>query len=235
MPGPETQRFPNASKSWLVTKETFLSEAKAAFAGTRVNITNHGRPYLGAAIGTNDFVSTYVKTKVKEWISYIDQLGLIAKTQPHAAFSALTHGLSSKWTYLSRTIPDIYDLLLPLDNAIRSKLIPELTGRPPPNDLEFNLFSIPARLGGLGINIPSKTADKEFTSSLQVTSPICQNILLQCNSYSVPHEERELILGMYDVTSIATIHYSKQNGRQKPALLQSEVALDAVYASRDAR
>ena len=182
--GPLFGYFPNASKSWLVTKETFLSEAKAAFAGTRVNITNHGRPYLGAAIGTNDFVSTYVKTKVKEWISYIDQLALIAKTQPHAAFSALTHGLSSKWTYLSRTIPDIYDLLLPLDNAIRSKLIPELTGRPPPNDLEFNLFSIPARLGGLGINIPSKTADKEFTSSLQVTSPICQNILLQCNSYT---------------------------------------------------
>ena len=53
--------------------------------------------------------------------------------------------------------------------------------------------------------------------------------------YSVPHEERELMLGMYDVTSIATIHYSKQNGRQKPALLQSEVALVSVYASTDAR
>ena len=43
------------------------------------------------------------------------------------------------------------------------------------------------------------------------------------------------MLGMYDVTSIATIHYSRQNGRQKPDLLQSEVALDAVYASTDAR
>ena len=43
------------------------------------------------------------------------------------------------------------------------------------------------------------------------------------------------MLGMYDVTSIATIHCTKQNGRQKPALLQSEVALVAVYASRDAR
>ena len=49
--------------------------------------------------------------------------------------------------------------------------------------------------------------------------------------YSVSHEERELMLGMYDVTSIVTIrtctnvHCSKQNGRQKPALLQSEVAL----------
>ena len=53
--------------------------------------------------------------------------------------------------------------------------------------------------------------------------------------YSVPHEEKEIMLGMYDVTSIATIRCTKQNGRQKPALLQSEVALVAVYASRDAR
>ena len=53
--------------------------------------------------------------------------------------------------------------------------------------------------------------------------------------FCVPYEEKEIMLGMYDVTSIATIHCTKQNGRQKPALLQSEVALVAVYASRDAR
>ena len=53
--------------------------------------------------------------------------------------------------------------------------------------------------------------------------------------YSVPHEESELMLGMYDVTSIATIHWTWQNGHQKPAFSQSEVALVAVYASRDAR
>ena len=30
----------------------------------------------------------------------------IASTQPHAAFAALIHGLSSKWTYLCHTMPD---------------------------------------------------------------------------------------------------------------------------------
>ena len=44
--------------------------------------------------------------------------------------------------------------------------------------------------------------------------------------------EKEIMLGMYDVTSIDC---TKQNGHQKSALLQSEVALVAVYASRDAR
>ena len=65
----------------------------------------------------------------------------------------------------------------------------------------------------------------------------CKNVFVvnYVFNYSVPHEEKEIMLGMYDVTSIATIHCTKQNGRQKPALLQSEVALVAVYASRDAR
>lgn len=31
----------------------------------------------------------------------------IATSQPHAAFSALTHGLLSKWSYLSRVVPDV--------------------------------------------------------------------------------------------------------------------------------
>ena len=181
--GPMFGYFPNASKSWLVTKHTSLSDANAAFAGTGVNITPHGRPYLGTAIGTSDYVSSHVKTKVQEWSSYIQQLALIAKSQPHASFSAFTHGLSSKWTYISRTTPDINDLLLPLDNSIRSILLPELTGRPPPNDLECNLFALPARLGGLGIKIPSKASDYEFKSSLRVTDPLCQNILLQQNIY----------------------------------------------------
>ena len=32
--------------------------------------------------------------------------------------------------------------------------------------------------------------------------------LLRAVAYSVPHEESELMLGMYDVTSIVTIHFT---------------------------
>ncbi len=41
-------------------------------------------------------------------------------------------------------------MLSPIDDAIRSDLIPALTGRPPPNDIQCKLFALPARLGGLG-------------------------------------------------------------------------------------
>lgn len=76
----------------------------------------------------------------------------IAKSQPHTALAALTHGMLSRWTYLSCVYPDIVDELSPLDNVLRSKLLRALTltGRPPPSDLKFALFAHPARLGGLG-------------------------------------------------------------------------------------
>ena len=90
----------------------------------------------------------------------------------------------SKWTYLCRTVPDISNLLEPLDDALRTKLIPALTGRPPPNDLECTLFAMPARMGGLGITIPSKQADREHQSSLLITSALQEHILMQNEVYS---------------------------------------------------
>ena len=155
--GPAFGYFVNASKTWLVTKDNHLENATNIFAGSGVNITSDGRPYLGAAIGSEKFVEEYVKSKVESWMSNTTLLSEIAKSQPQAAFSALMHGLLSKWTYFSRVVPNISHLLEPLNNIIQSNLIP-LTGRPPLNDLECSLFVLPVRLGGLGIRLPSKNA-----------------------------------------------------------------------------
>ena len=143
----------------------------------------NGRPYLGAAIGTSEYVEEYVNSKVNEWISCLNTLSDIAKSQPQATFSAITHGLQNKWTYLSRVMPDISHLLLPLDNALRTNLLPAVTGHPAPNDLECELFALPARHGELGIHIPSKVADRELLSSQKITSTLSDHILSQDNEY----------------------------------------------------
>ena len=74
-------------------------------------------------------------------------------------------------------------MLTPLDHALFSVLLPALTGRPPPSELERKLFALPARLGGLGINMPSKTATQVFHSSQLVTSTLCEHILSQDLEY----------------------------------------------------
>ena len=137
--------------TWLVTKEEFKLEAEEVFADTSVQITVEGRPHLGAPLGCTAYVSQFVCQKVQQWSTELRALSEIASIQPHAAFAALTHGLSSKWSYVTRTTPSIGHLLQPLDAILRSTLIPNLTGRPPPNYIDLRLFALPFRLGGLGI------------------------------------------------------------------------------------
>ena len=168
--------FVNPSKTWLVIKDRYYEEASRSFAGSGINISTKGRPYLGAAIGSQEFVEEYVNAKVQSWSSSITLLSETAKSQPHAAFSAVTHGLLSKWTYLSRVTPNIGHLLAPLDTVLRNVLLPGIMGRPPPNDLECDLFALPAWHRELGIKIASKNANRELQSSLLITSPPTKHI-----------------------------------------------------------
>ena len=125
----------------------------------------------------------YVRLQVREWSSSVILLSEIAKSQLHVAFAALTHGLLSKWTYISLVIPNIGDELCPLDDVLKSVLLPALTGRPPPGDLESASFALPAQLGGLEIRIPSKAADDKVQPSLLVTSSLKDHILRQDREY----------------------------------------------------
>ena len=72
--------FPNAFKTWLVTKERLHDDAVSIFTNTGVSVTPNGRPYLGAAIGSQEYVTGQVKSKVNEWISNIQCLATIAVT-----------------------------------------------------------------------------------------------------------------------------------------------------------
>ena len=76
-----------------------VSAAEEIFAGAGVNMTCEGRPYLGSPLRTEDYVN---ENKVEVWSSELTLLSSIALGQPHAAFAAYTHGLQSKWSFLSR-------------------------------------------------------------------------------------------------------------------------------------
>ena len=68
-----------------------------------------------------------------------------------------------------RTIPDISDLLEPLEKEIRENLIPAICGRKV-NDIERNLLALPARLGGMGIINPVESGNYEYESSCELTA-----------------------------------------------------------------
>ena len=84
---------------------------------------------------------------------------------------------------MSRVIPDITNVLVPLDEYMNSTLLAAITGRSPSSDLERVLFALPAHFGGLGINLPSKTTSNERQASLLVTSSLKNDILMQDSEY----------------------------------------------------
>ena len=112
------------------------------------------------------------------WISEITKLAEFAVTQPQASYAAYTFGLKHRWTYFLRTLPEIQDLLEPLESAISRVLIPAITDRQC-GQLDRDILALPVRLGGLGIANPSSDANFDYTSSVKVTAPLVEQIVSQ--------------------------------------------------------
>ena len=111
-------------------------------------------------------------------------LSSFAITQPHAAYSAFTHGLVSKWLFVARTIPNVDDLFHPLEDCIRHSFIPTVTGHLPPSDLDRDFLALPTRIGGMGIINPIRMCAFEFTASNKVTKPLQSLLLSQTSTFS---------------------------------------------------
>ena len=73
-------------------------------------------------------VHDFIDSQVSQWADEVLTLAKFAATQPHAAHTAFTYSLSSKWTYLMRACRGVKSHFEPLDMAIRTQLLHDLTG-----------------------------------------------------------------------------------------------------------
>ena len=168
--------FANPSKSWLLVKPSLLATAKSLFADTNINITSNSCRYLGSPIGSDEFVNEYTINTVSEWVNQLDKLSTIAKTQPDAAYSVLSYGFLSKFTYLFRTTPIAPMLVQPLETIIRCKLIPTLSGQAGVNVTTRSILSHTVRLGGLGIRDPITESAQQYNDPIFILSPLINAI-----------------------------------------------------------
>ena len=86
------------------------------------------------------------------------------------------HSLQHKWLYLLRLVGDVSSLLQPIEDVIHHRVIPAIIGKQNMSDAERRLFSLPTKLGGLGIGIPLEHTEQEFSNSVTVTKPLIQSI-----------------------------------------------------------
>ena len=76
---------------------------------TCVQVISSGYTYLGAALGSTSFITSFTQQHVNECIQGVSQLSLYAVTQPHASYVAFAHGYMFKWNYnfaLLKIFPD---------------------------------------------------------------------------------------------------------------------------------
>ena len=121
--GPLYGYFPNGSQTHILTKLEHAEMAREVLQGTGVTISAEGRRYLGGVMGTTPVMLQFVERKVQEWTEEVKVLSEFAITQPHAAYAAFTHGLSSRWNYLLRVtiweaLSTTSELLEPLEAVI---------------------------------------------------------------------------------------------------------------------
>lgn len=113
--GPYMGYYAKASKSWLIVKGQYYEIAKIVFENSGLNITTEGRKHLGAVVGSTSYKNSFINSLIDDWIKELQVLSEIARTEPHAAYSAFIHGLQHSYTYFMRTIQDISIPLKRLD------------------------------------------------------------------------------------------------------------------------
>ena len=113
----------------------------------------------------------------------MEELSKIAQSEPQAALSCYSKSISHRWKYIQRTIPDIGHLFLPLENTIRNTFIPAIIGRNISDNFR-KIFSLPVRLGGMGIEDPSETSQAEYTASKEITENLTSIIYRQDDDFT---------------------------------------------------
>ena len=158
----------------------------------------------------------FVETKISNWIKDVENLAEIAAEEPQAAFVAFNVGMSNRWSFLQRTLQGIAELFKPLEDAIRNKLIPAIVGREVSNT-ERKMISLPYRYGGLGIQIPNETADREFESSSQITKELTRLITSQAMDFDT-----------YDQAYMRTTKLQLKNDRKQQLKQESQAIIDVL-------
>jgi len=114
---------------FITSERWFLCWGTDLFQGTGVSIFSDGQRYLGFAIGSDNFVKSFILNLVQ-----------IAKSQPHAAFLHIFMALRASRPFCVTPIsPSISHLFTDLDTLINTRLLPLLTEKPPTN-FQWKMF-----------------------------------------------------------------------------------------------
>ena len=166
--GPAFGYYPEPSKSYLLVNDRHRIEAERLFGALGVQIVA-GHRFLGGYLGDHAGCEHCVSDKVRLWVTNLLSLTKVAVKEPQATYAVLTKSFQNEWTFLQRVVAGCDQAFRDLEYTLFSQFLPVLFGcEITPS--EHQLFSLPTRLGGLGILDPTTSASRFYQASVHATS-----------------------------------------------------------------
>ena len=160
----------------LVVESASRSSAEQLFGPLGVKIVCDHRFLGGSLVALWLEARSFVLGKIHQWALDIKNLSRVAISQPQTAYSALVKSLQQEWIYLCRVVLDCCSLFAELEETLLSSFLPVMFGCEI-SSLEQRLFSLPLRLGGLGLDLPTVSANSLNAASRYATEVIVSAII----------------------------------------------------------
>ena len=129
--GPHFGYFPEPEKSFAICPLATEVEVKAAFEAEGMTVkTCRGHRYVGGYVGSLAMRNRWIEPMVEEWVAGIEVLSKIARKFPQSAYHGFATLLQAEWQYLCRCVPGVGRHLSPVEEAIKTLLIPALLELP---------------------------------------------------------------------------------------------------------
>ena len=111
---------------------------------------------LGSVIGTESECKKFLEFQQNEQFKISKKKPTkIAKTSPQNVYACYTKGVQEKLSFLARTAPNTMENLETCKNIIKEQLLPNLVGKDTLNPQFREISSLPLKMGGLNIKLPS--------------------------------------------------------------------------------
>ena len=174
--GPARGYYPEPSKSTVVVADSDQERAREILAQFDFQYTT-GTRHLGGFHGTAAARHKWLRPQVQKWTKGVHLLARVARKYPQTAYAGLTRSLQAEWLYLQRVLPDSGPALAPIEEAIVSDFLPALLQESPAECAKLRQrLALPVRHAGLGIPIPTSTADKAHQSSVDGTQVLTESL-----------------------------------------------------------
>jgi hypothetical protein len=174
--GPKYGYFPEPSKCILIVRSTNLTTAQSLLEAHSLNFQlSTGDRFLGGFVGEASTRDEWLKKRISEWVSGVEQLAAVAATEPQTAYAGLQKSLQQEWQYLQRVTKDVSEHFAPIEAAISDKFLPALFGEPTLDDnYRRRVSTLPVKHAGLALPDPTKSADSNYSTSTLVCGHLVQ-------------------------------------------------------------